>query len=639
MGQITTAGKILLRQNVSPEYHQFMLDKELDKKGIGKLFADLAEKQPEKYKDIVSGLTRLGFEVSTRLGSTVTLEDLLPPAFKDEAVKGLNKQLAEIKDKKLSKDKQQEELNATYGKFADSIDKELVEVGVKENRILAKIVKAGARGSATQYRQTIFGPIIVQDAKGGMLTDFPVMHSFAEGLSLPEYLAHTFGSRAGSVSTKLAVADSGYLSKQMSRATMTTIVEEHDCGTHNGIEISVDDKDYIGCFLAHPVDGFNYNNELTPKVVAALKEEGVKKLVIRNVITCQSPGHFHPGAVCQLCVGRREKGLPAIGEYVALTAGTGLGESLSQGSLSAKHSSGAAKHKIKASGFKFINSLFNIPETFPHRAPLASKDGKVVDIRPAAQGGFYVEIKDNDGKTEEHYINPDLEILVKKGDEVEAGDVLSEGIANPAEIVKHKGIGEGRRYFSDILKEAFDNSGLGGINKRNFDLIARSGVNHVKITNPKGLGDYLPDQIATYHAVEKGYIPRTDSKKVRTDAAKGLFLEVPELHYTIGTRLTSKMIESLKNHKIDYVTVNDSPPDFEPEMQRLLDVPAHEQDWMHQLYSTNLERRLLKMVNTGASSDIHGPSPVPGLAYAVGFGQKKQADEEVKLVEEPFSFE
>ena len=68
-------------------------------------------------------------------------------------------------------------------------------------------------------------------------------------------------------------------------------------------------------------------------------------------------------------------------------------------------------------------------------------------------------------------------------------------------------------------------------------------------------------------------------------------------------------------------------------MQRLLDVPAHNQDWMHVLYSTNLERRLIKAVNTGASSNIKGPSPVPGLAYALGFADKKAEDEE------PLSFE
>jgi hypothetical protein len=139
--------------------------------------------------------------------------------------------------------------------------------------------------------------------------------------------------------------------------------------------------------------------------------------------------------------------------------------------------------------------------------------------------------------------------------------------------------------------------------------------------------------------LEKDYQPRPDSKKVRVDAAKGLYLEIPELHYTIGTRLTNSMIADLKHHNIDYVTVHEEGPGFEPEMQRLLDIPAHEHDWMHTLYSTHLERRLMKSVNTGASSSITGPSPVPGLAYAVGFGKNTVTEKKSEELEEALSFE
>ena len=333
-----------------------------------------------------------------------------------------------------------------------------------------------------------------------------------------------------------------------------------------------------------------------------------------------------------MCIGKRELGLPAIDSHVGIVAGSTMGEPLSQGMLNSKHSGGSARGKASFGGIKYINQLFNIPETFVHEAPLSEKDGTVSEIRVAPQGGHYVEVMpDSGGKPTEYYVHPDLNVTVHKGQELEAGDVLSEGVPNPAKIVKHKGIGEGRVYFSKAIKDTFENSGLGGIGKRNFDTVSKSLITHVKISNPKGLGDYLPDSIVNYHSIEKNYQPRLNSKKVRLDAARGMYLETPELHYTIGTRLSKPMLENLKKHGVEYVTVHDEHPDFEPEMQRLLDVPAHEQDWMHALYSTNLERRLLKAVNTGASSDIRGPSPVPGLAYAVGFGDKKAESEEELL--------
>jgi DNA-directed RNA polymerase subunit beta' len=625
MGTITTVGKLLLKHSVPAEYQTFVTTKELDKKSIGTLFAEMAEKHPQHYKDAVSKLTRLGFEISTRMGSTVRLSDLLPPIDKAHEYGILDKEIADIKASKLTAAKEQQQVNQAYGRFSDMIDKKIIDVGITTNKTLAKVVRAGARGSATQYRQTVFAPVVVNDSKGNVLTEFPVRQSFAEGLSLPEYLAHTFGARQGAVATKLAVADAGYFSKQLSRAAMVLKVEEHDCKTEHGIDVPTTDKEVIGCYLARPAGEFNRNNEISAHLLNTLKDKGISKISVRSVITCEASKHFHSGAVCQMCAGKRELGLPPIGDFIGITAGQTLGEPLAQGTLNTKHSSGSAMKKTSTSGFKLINQLANIPDTFKDKAPLSSKDGVVVEIRVAPQGGNYVVVEAADKTKDEYYVPEGLDVKVHLHQHVEAGDVLSEGIINPAEVVKHKGIGEGRRYFAEAMKEAFEGSGIGGINRRNFELIAKSIVDHVRITNNSGIGDYLPNSIVSYHALTKEYTPRADSKKVRVDQALNQYLEVPVLHYTIGTRITRTIINNLQQHNVESITVNSKVPDFEPEMQRLLDIPVHEHDWMHQLYSTNLERRLLTAVNTGAESDIKGPSPIPGLAYGVGFGLGKKA--------------
>lgn len=618
----TTVGKILLKDCLPIEYHSFIDSHELDKKNIGTLFTNIAKQHPELYKTIASKLTRLGFEVSTRQGSTVSLADLLPPIDKEHEYKQLDHQISKIKAENLHPKKEQEKINETYAKFSDDINKKIIDVGLATNKTLAKVVKAGARGSATQYRQTVFAPIIVNDAKGNILTDFPVRRSFAEGLTLPEYLAHTFGTRQGAVATKLAVADAGYFSKQMSRAAMTLKVEEHDCGTHLGTDHSVDDREIIGLFLARPVGGFNRNNEITAHMLGVLKDKGIHEVNVRSVLTCESSKHFHNGSICQLCAGRRDKGLAAIGDYIGITAANSLGESLSQGTLNTKHESGSAKKKSSGSGFRTINQIANIPETFKDKAPLAHTDGTVEELRKAPQGGYYVVIKNTKNVKDEYYIPEGLDLKVNLHQHVEAGDVLSDGIINPAEVVKYKGIGEGRRYFSSAMKEVFENSGIGGINRRNFDLIAKSVIDHVRITNNEGLGDHLPNTVVSYHSIAKDYSHRPGTKSVRTDHAFNYYLEEPVLHYTIGTRITNSIIRHLLKHGVTSVKVHSQKPEFEPEMQRLLDIPVHEHDWMHQLYSTNLERKLIDAVNRGASSDIKGPSPIPGLAYGVGFGQK-----------------
>lgn len=610
---------------------EFIDSNELDKKGISTLFNKLAE-TPDIYKTSVSNLARLGFEVSTRLGSTVKLTDLLSPIDKDKKFADLNKEIDTIRTSTPDKKERDEKLLNLYSKFTKDVEKDLIDVGVQKGQTLAKVIRSGSRGSVQQYRQTVFSPFTVQDAKGNILVDFPIQHSFAEGLSLPEYLSSTFGSRQGEVAKKLAVAKAGYFSKQLSRASMTLKVEEHDCGTDNGIEVPTDDRDSVGCFLARPVDGFNKNNEITSRMLNELKNKNFQFIIARSPITCQASRHSHSGAVCQLCAGKREKGgLPPLGDYVGITAASTLGEPLAQGQLNVKHTSGSAGGANISGGFKLIEQLANIPDTFKHKAALAEKDGIVTEIRKAPQGGHYVKVDNT-----EYYVLPGFAPHVKVGDAVESGDVLSEGIVNPSDVVRLKGIGEGRRYFTQVMKKAFDDSGMGGISRRNFELISKAGIDHVKITSNEGLGDHLPGSIVSYQTVEKDYQPRPDAIKCRVDQAIGKYLEEPILHYTIGSRITKRTVETLQRNGIDVVTVHKNPPMFEPEMQRLLDVPEHEPDWMHQLYSTNLERRLIHAVNTGAQSNLRGPSPIPGLAYGVGFGSHKTAEEyEVYTEDEP----
>jgi hypothetical protein len=302
--------------------------------------------------------------------------------------------------------------------------------------------------------------------------------------------------------------------------------------------------------------------------------------------------------------------------YIGLVAGTAVAEPLTESAMKARHSGGAATSLGGQSGFKLINQLANVPKTFIGKAPLAQADGFITKLEPAAAGGHFISVNDV-----EHYIGMDQDPKVSVGDRVEQGQVLSSGLIDPREVVEHRGIGDGRKYYMEAMKKAFDDSSL-PVNRRNFELIAKAAIDHVKITDPHGIGDYLPDQVVSYSAIEKDYSPRATAKTMRVDLAYGKYLEKPELHYTIGTKITSAVISHLKQHDIESVLVHDEPPHFEPVMVRLVDIPEHHDDWMHVLNSTNLAKRFVNMVNKGATSDTQGPSPIPGLAYGVNFGQK-----------------
>jgi DNA-directed RNA polymerase subunit beta' len=612
---VTTVGRVLLKQYTPKHLHHLIDNEVLDKKGISTLFSKLVELEPENYSKISSDLTRLGFEIATRQGTSITLKDLVSPIDKDEVYDRFEAFKEKVESSDDSHNVKQQRIFDKYNTLMEDMNKTILDEGLKNNKSLAKIILAGSRGSPSQYRFTIATQGVVVDGEGNPKMDIPVKSSYAEGLTLPEYLVTSFGTRTGEVVKKVGVAQGGYSSKQFSRALMNLQVTQPDCGTPTGITVPVEDKDSVGAYLAAPVLSYNRNNEVTVKMLSELKNKGIKKIMVRSPMTCRAGKHGHFGSVCQLCVGRREKGLPAPNTYIGLVAATAVSEPLTEYAMKLRHGGGAATSLGGAGGFKTIDQLANIPKTFLNKSPLAQEDGVVTAVKPASAGGYFISIGDK-----EYYIGIGLDPKVKEGDRVEQGDSLSTGLIDPREVVMYKGIGEGRRYYAAAMKKAFDDGNL-HVNRRNFELIARSAIDHVKVVDPEGLGNFLPDEVVSYTAMEKNYKTRPTSKDIRADLAYGKYLEKPVLHYTIGTKINTAVINELKEHKIEHVTVNENPPHFEPVMVRLLDVPEHTEDFMHILYSTNLAKRFGDAVNTGAQSDIRGPSPIPGLAYGVGFGE------------------
>ena len=612
----TTVGKVLLSFFIPTQFHNLIDGVLLDKKGIFKLFDELAQKAPDQYAKIVSDLTKIGFEVATRQGTSLTLKDLVSPIDKDKLWEGFDKFNDTVEKGKDSRAVKNQKIFDNYNSMMSGVEDEIMSKGLSENKSLAKIILAGSRGSPAQYRGTIATQGIVVDANGKPKMDIPIKSSYAEGLSLPEYLATSFGTRTGEVLKKISVAQGGYGSKQFARALMPLQVMETDCETVNGITVATKDRESAGAYLSKAVGGYNRNNEVTVKVLNDLVNKNIKQITVRSPMTCQTNKKYHSGGLCQMCIGRREKGMAAMDSYIGLVAGTAVAEPLTESAMKARHSGGAATSLGGQQGFKLINQLANIPKTFIGKAPLAEEDGFITKLESASAGGHFITVNNK-----EHYIGMDQTPSVKMGDRVEQGQILSTGIVDPREVVKYRGIGEGRKYYMQAMKKAFDDSGL-PVNRRNFELIAKAAIDHVKITDPDGLGDYTTDQIVSYSAVEKDYTPRADSKELRLDLAYGKYLEKPELHYTIGTKVTTAVISELKQNDIESVLVNDEHPNFEPVMVRLVDIPEHHDDWMHVLNSTNLAKRFVNMVNRGSTSDTKGPSPIPGLAYGVGFGEK-----------------
>ena len=279
---------------------------------------------------------------------------------------------------------------------------------------------------------------------------------------------------------------------------------------------------------------------------------------------------------------------------------------------SSKHTGGAKGGPAAASGYNLINSMLQVPKYFSNGAAHAQEDGTVDSVAPAPAGGWHVHIG---GK--EHYIEPTEELKVKKGDVVEAGDVLSTGIPNPAEIVKHKGVGEGRRYFANAFTQAFRDSGMRA-HRRNAELITRGLLNHVEMLEETQ--DHLPGDVALYHVLERNWEPRDGSDTTSPKSAAGRYLESPVLHYSIGTKIRPSVIRELEEMGVKHVTSHPEPPPFKPVMIRAIGNLEHDPDFMTQFLGANQKKHLLDQARTGGHSELAGTSFVPALAEGTPIG-------------------
>lgn len=288
--------------------------------------------------------------------------------------------------------------------------------------------------------------------------------------------------------------------------------------------------------------------------------------------------------------------------------------------LIVSNSGKAMKGKGSYQGFNMFTSLAKVPKVFPDRATISSMDGTVSKIEDAPQGGTYIYVTDSHGSSSRHYVAPGYGIEVKVGDELEAGDQMSDGVIDPSELVKYKGIGEARRYWANRFTQAIRDSGMAA-NRRNAEVLARTVMNTVRLNSEDEAGEGLPGDVVTYTRWSNGFKPRANSALVApTASAVGKYLEQPVLHYTIGTRVTPSVLRTLKKFKVDRMMVNDTEPDVTPFMERIEDSNAEKPDWMARLGTTYLKSRLQDDVARGAESHLHSTEPYPGIAKGVEFG-------------------
>lgn len=606
---ITTVGKMMVNRLLPAD---MPAEVTLGKNESDAMLAEIARRYPERYREISSELSKLGGKAAYLSGSTLKLSDTLAVVDKAPYIDHVVEQTRRITaDDTLSRQEKRQAIEGVYSEVQAALSDRTYEEALKRSNPFALQVKSKSRGSPAQLAALMTTPGLYEDAKGRIIPTF-IRRSYAEGLEPHEYWAGTYGARKSVIATKFSTRQGGYLGKQLNAASNALIVAEEDCGTGNGLPVPSDSNDNIGSVLARNVGGIKAGTVITRPVLAKLQSDS-DEIVVRSPITCATGN-----GVCKQCAGIRESGnFPDIGYNLGINAGSAMAERIAQSALNTKHSGGiaGAKGEIVYAGFPVVEQLAQVPKNFPHAAPLASAAGEVENVSEAAQGGYNILIG---GKI--HYAPQGQPPMVKAGDMVEAGDQLAAGIINPREVVQYKGLGEGRRYMTERMTQAFRDSNY-TVNRRNVEAVSRTMLDYVQADNDDGVDGALPGEILSYNAVARRYAPREDASMGDVNDSIGKYLEQPALHYTIGTEVTKSVAGKLAKNGFNSVLTHKLKPGFEPVMYSLREVPHHKKDWMAQLGSSYLKSNLLASAHRGAESQAHGVDPIPALAKGTEIGK------------------
>ncbi len=606
----TTLGRELLREAL-PESKKAYADMTMDKSTVHKLATEMAQEDPDGYIDNLQKLNDLGRTVVTAYGrdAAISLKDLRPGPAVEKARRALRIQIARINaDDSITTEQKSSKLLKLASEFTDKV-KDLVKKDATEHKsAFANQILSGSRGNPTQLMQILFGDMLMVDAM-----DRPIPYigtsPYSAGADPLAYWVGASSARKGYVATQFATAQSGYLGNQITNITHTARITEDDCGTKNsGLQVSARDNSNIGALLLKPYKGHPANTIITRGMLQDFDDSD--NIVIRSPVGCLAKE-----GVCKKCAGLGTDGkFHEIGEYQGINAAKTFVEPLTQASVGSKHAGGVISstedgdEDEQASGFRAIEQFVTTPSTFMGAAILAPTDGTIEQIREAPQGGTYVTI----GK-KMIYVPQKKKLTVTQGQKIYAGDTLSSGTPNPMELVRYKGIGAGRKYFLEKYGEILKASGA-GTDRRNLEMFTRSMINKVRITDPKGYNGHIIGDLVNYDQLARSWQPRENSTELKPSDALGKYLEQPILHYTVGTKITPEVVDTLTKNKTEAVLTNTAEPPFQPEFIRSQYALKEDADWMARLSGERLKDSLFDAAAAGSSAPVDSASVFTRIA-------------------------
>jgi DNA-directed RNA polymerase subunit beta' len=422
------------------------------------------------------------------------------------------------------------------------------------------MVSSGARGdiSNVQLASAMIG--IMVDATNREI-ELPIRSSYKKGLSSLEYFVATRGSRKGLIDTALKTADSGYLTRRLVDVSQDVFSSEDVEGDDEGFAIYRTETEQTmiefgnrlyGRYAAEDIAGHVQAGELITREIANAinADEDIKEVKIMSVLSAKNLRSV-PRKSYGIDMSTNE--LVAKDQPVGVIAAQSVGEPGTQLTLNTFHASGVAESDI-------TQGLPRVEELFEARNPKGQayitevtglveqwEDGKkyIVQVTPEAghveqialegrtasiKNGSNVKVGDvlatgeSESKpivapfdgvaevTDDHIViaaNPsspvryevpgNMQLLVKSGDVVEAGDRLTSGSLNLHDLMRLKGIEATQRYIINEILRIYAAQGQ-DVADKHLEIIVRQMFSRVQIEDP-GDSQFVTGDIVSKAAV------------------------------------------------------------------------------------------------------------------------------------------
>ncbi len=501
----TTVGRLLFNSTLPSDYP--FVNKEITKKTMSAILDDLISKYGiGNIPKVLDKIKAFGFKYATYSGITWGLDDISIPKEKPQVIEEAKRKSQEVLNyfnEGLLTDEEKLRKNIEIWHGAKNELEKLIPQTLDINGSVSDMWVSGARGSLGAITQMAGMKGLIQNTAGETI-EFPVVGSMKEGLTPIEYFITTHGSRKGLTDTALNTAKAGYLTRRLFDVAQDIVITEDDCKTKESICIKNANEFDSGVSVAKHIRGrilaadvigkdgtvmFKKGHLLKKDESQKIEQEGVAEVYVRSPLTCRT---VH--GVCAQCygsdLGRGE--LIGLGEAVGTIAAQAIGEPGTQLTMRTFHSGGTA-----SVGGDITQGLPRVEEVFEKRKPkspavVSKSDGVVMGVKDMGKEKIITILPELDEKSKtkkaaeiEYEFSIKRIPLVKVGDKVKKGQLLTDGSADIDELFKYGGREKTMSYVITEVNKLYELQGE-AVSRKHIEIIVKQMFSRMKV---KDAGD------------------------------------------------------------------------------------------------------------------------------------------------------